>query len=252
MTTWLDTEAGWADLAADAERSGAPVGWDTETYGHNVKESSPAFRARVDVWSLGVARWRRGVTAAPVYEGYVLPADALRRGPLRALLESPRVVKVAHNARHDLHAAANEGVTVAGVTDTLETARLAYPGLPSYTLKALRVAVLGKPAREGFRDLTRPEPVRRDRARVVCVCGKSGCRRKSEGHVQWTETVTTWTKGVPVPVEAIVPGHPRWTEKLEYAAEDAVDAPELWWALRARVDRLATTLPPLPWEAPCT
>lgn len=226
------------------------MGWDTETYGHDVKTSSPAFRAVVDVWSLALRTPEVSPRGYHMARGCVLPREALERGPLRAVLQDPGVVKVAHNARHDLHAAENHGVIVRGVRDTLETARLVWPARDgeriSYNLKALRVSVLGKDGRDGFKALTAPStrtiqvPCRR------CVCGDPGCRRRKAPHSQ-VETTKDKTVNEPCPIEAITPGHPRWAAKLAYAAEDAVDALELAEVEDFRLGELAARLPELPW-----
>lgn len=245
MTRFLATPGEWADLAAVIRDLGV-CGWDTETYGHNVKTSTPAYRARVDEWSLAVRTDRvtpRGYRAAV---GWGLPLEALVSGPLRGVLEDPGVQKIAHNARHDLHAAENHGVAVRGVRDTLETARLVWPHLREFGLKALRVAVLGKPGRDGFKALTAPL----ETAVLVpyrgCPCGLKGCRRtKAPHHLETLEK--TVMKKYPCPIESIVPGHPRRAEKEAYMIEDSVDALELAEVEDARLAELGARLPELPW-----
>lgn len=236
---WVTDPKDWAAIAELAHRAGA-IGWDSETYGHNVKKSSPAFRAKIDVWSLAM------VGKDGEWHGVVLPVEALEAGPLRGVLEDPDIVKYAHNANHDLHAAANYGVTVRRVVDTLSSARLAWPGLLSYTLKALRVDILGKPERETFKQLTRPVIERIPYDRLVCVCCKKGCRKKSYPHVQFAEPRYK-EKKVKIDIDGIVPGHKRWLEKCDYAAADAEDAPELGVAAAKRLDELCLKLPELPW-----
>ena len=123
IPVWADKPEDWARLAALARAAGH-VGWDSETTGHNVKKTSPAFRAKIDVWSLALK-------VGDSWRGVVLPLEALVASELRGVLEDPGIVKDAHNARHDLHSAENHGVIVRGVYDTLEGARLAFPGLKS-------------------------------------------------------------------------------------------------------------------------
>lgn len=235
---YLTNPADWDRLAALCRAAGR-CGWDTETTGHNVKKSSPAFRARVDVWSLALP-------SKGVWRGMVLPREALTHSSLRAMLEDPSVVKDAHNARHDLHAAENHGVIVRGVYDTLEACRMAWPGLKSYTLKALRVEVLGKPERDTYKYLTRPMVQRTPYESQACMCCAPGCRKKSFPHVQ-IATTKYKEKRVKLDIADIGPGHERWRAKLDYAAADAEDSPELAEAAVARRLVLCTTLPELPW-----
>lgn len=238
MTRWVTDPADWAKLATLVRERGH-MGWDSETTGHNVKETSPAFRAEIDMWSLALK-------TGDDWVGVVLPREALVSGPLRSVLEDPAVIKDAHNARHDVHAADNYGVTVRGVYDTLEGARLAFPGLASYTLKALRVEVLHKPERETFKQLTRPMIERTAVNSVACVCCKKGCRKKSYPHVQYVVPKYKERK-VLLDIGDIGPDHERWAEKLAYAAADAEDAPELGEAVRAKLVSLCVKLPELPW-----
>lgn len=231
---WVNHPGHWLEVADLCHRAGV-CGWDTETYGHDVHTSSPAYRARIDVWSLATADG-----------AWVLPAEALVSPALRGLLEDPDVVKVAHNARHDLHAAENAGVTVRGVYDTLEPARVCWPQHREFHLKALRVSVLGKPARDGFKELTAPQVENEYRWVTRCTCGDPGCRRRKAPHDP-VPAVKVIPHKIPCPIESIGPGHPRWQAKLEYAAEDAVDALDLFARVKVRLAQLADTIPELPW-----
>ena len=51
---YLDQPEQW-DAVVKACLEKKVVGLDTETYGHNVKTSTPAFRAKIDVWSLALS-----------------------------------------------------------------------------------------------------------------------------------------------------------------------------------------------------
>lgn len=245
MSQFLADPADWAALAAVIRDLGV-CGWDTETYGHNVKESTPAFRAKIDEWSLAVRTDSPHPMGYRRARGWALPLAALLGGPLRAVLEDQGVVKVAHNARHDLHAAENYGVVVRGIRDTLETARLAYPHLREYNLKALRVTVLGKSGRDTFADLTRPLEVPETSVIRRCLCGVKGCRKSKAPHKLEDVTVTKVRK-VPCPIESIVPGHPRRAAKEQYMVDDAEDGLELDEVLTTRLAALGRALPELPW-----
>lgn len=242
---FLSDPGAWADLAAVIRDAGV-CGWDTETYGHDVRTTTPAYRALVDEWSLAVPTGAISPRGHRVWRGFGLPRTALESGPLRAVLEDLGVPKIAHNARHDVHGAANHGVTVRGWVDTLETARLVWPGRLSYGLKALRVDVLGKPGRDGFKDLTAPQIVKDFKPYRGCRCGLKGCRRSKSPHLL-EDLVKEVERKVPCPIEGITPGHPRRAAKESYMIEDAVDAGELWDVARARLVAVGRALPELPW-----
>lgn len=234
MSTWVAGEPAWEPIWSAIESTRA-FAWDTETYGHNVKETSPAYRAEVDVWSVAVRD-----------RSWVLPAFALDHDVWQYLFANPAIQKVGHNVRHDLHALANRGVEVRGLYDTLEGARLAWPGRRSYTLKSLRVEVLGKPTRELFADITAPDIIEIPHFSTVCVCCKPGCRKKSWPHAQFPSYKPKFQKQG-VTVEGIGPLHPRWARKLAYAAADAEDAFDLKAAVDERIGVLSIRLPELPW-----
>jgi hypothetical protein len=242
------------EALATVIREARLCGWDTETYGHNVRESTPAFRAKIDEWSLAV----RLVSAPPTARGYrpcvgfALPLSALLSGPLRAVLEDPIVVKVAHNARHDVHAAANYGVVVRSVRDTLDLARLVYPHLKEFNLKALRQSALGKPVRDTFRILTEDEVTQVPVPYLACLCGKPGCRRSKRDKKTGEEhrlvgCMKYKTVKVPVGIQDIVPGHKRQQAKIDYMVDDAVDGLELDELLEYRLTEMSARVPVLPW-----
>lgn len=264
MKVWpyLDTPDQW-DAAIAYIRETGTAGLDTETYGHNVKESSPAYRAKIDVWSIAVLD-----PDAPIHpRGYqpgraaVLPAAALDYPAWRDVLADLAVEWVLHNAGHDKHSLENHGIKLGRIWDTLEASRLLWPGLGSYALKPLRSALLGKPEREGFKELTASEKrtvtenVTKVQTFKICSCGVEKCKKKKPGwdHVK-TEGTRTWVeprekeRTFAVPIESIGPGHPRWARKLNYAGDDAVDGLELWQLCATRTAQLDSSLPNLPWR----
>jgi CDGSH-type Zn-finger protein len=259
MSAYLDQPAQWDALTEAALRKGV-MGLDTETYGHNVRESSPAFRAKIDVWSVALQSDELAPIGYHRARGAVLPASALDHPGLRRVLTGGEVLLVLHNAGHDQHSMANHGVELAPVYDTLEATRLLWPRLGLYTLKMLRQTILGKAARESFKELTAPEKrevkeqVERHKGVHVCSCGVVKCKKKKPdgAHIK-TEATVTWLEEVTklrtfnVPIESIGPGHPRFLRKIEYAADDAVDAVELREMCDKRAAYLDAKLPGLPW-----
>jgi len=253
---WLQKPSEWAAVA-EAIRTQGIMGCDTETFGHNVKTSTPAFRASIDVWSLALRTVDLHPYGYHIARACVLPAAAAEYPALKSILEDPRILKVFHNAHHDEHAFANHGIHLAGVYDTLETIRLYYPeragvGAGGYRLKPLRFALLGKPEREGFKELTSPQEESYEVQKEVgcCVCGVPKCKKRKEPHGR-TVRIDTHIKvrKIPCPIEGIIPGHPRWERKLDYAGDDAADALELYEMCTQRGIMLESKLPELPWES---
>lgn len=253
MTRWLTDPAQWS-RAADIARAAGTVGWDSETFGHEVTETTAPWRARVHVWSLGVLTAQRHPLGHRVASGAVFPREALFHGPLRAVLEDPAVVKVAWNAPHDVHAAANEGVTVRGAVDGLQRLRVQRPDLGRWGLKSV-CHLVGRtlstfesvvthtrpdwsPARLCVHDLDEVAPDHvwwTGPERVAAAPAGGWCRRRhpKKAALVWGEVTG------PVALETIVPGHPRHPALVEYAAEDAVTAAELW----DRMDRTTERAP---------
>ncbi len=104
------------------------ISLDTETYWNPDKSTSVSL---VQI-------------AAPL--GDVLVIDALVVGvePLRALIESPDVRMVAHNARFDEGVLQGAGLSPHGFIDTLSMARMAL-SLASYSLASVSEHLLGLP-----------------------------------------------------------------------------------------------------------
>lgn len=255
--TWqyLDTPASW-DAVVRACQEKKVVGLDTETYGHNVKTSTPAHRAKIDVWSLALSTGTLSPRGYKIARACVLPLDAALYPPMKEMLESQDILHVFHNAHHDQHSFANHGVCVGAVFDTLDAVRLVYPGLAcGYSLKPLRIELLGKQGREGFKDLTAPidEEYQVAKPAKACVCGAEKCRKTEKkwgdehSKIQIVEMVTK-TRKVPCPIESIVFGHPRWSAKLDYAGDDAADGLELYDLIQRRLREREPQLPDLPWE----
>lgn len=246
---YAPTEKEWA-LVAKACIGAGTVGLDTETYGHDVRETTAPYRAKVHVWSLAIFDGRPGggnsksSGGTRTATGVCLPAAALRSSAIRELLERPDVLKVAHNAPHDLHAIANHGTNVANCVDSLPRARLVYSDHNQFGLKYLSKAILGRVLSEYKDVLSVPNWVDSTKRVRVCVCGDSDCRKRGKEHRRedrtYTDRILRGTKLVPL--EEVQPGHPLWPGLVRYAIEDAVAALELW-------DRMENTMVPPPPDA---
>lgn len=254
--TWLylDKPEQW-DAVVKACYAKRVMGCDTETYGHNVKTSTPAFRAKIDVWSLALSTSQVSPRGYHVARACVLPLAAALYPPMKEMLESHDVLHVFHNTHHDQHAFANHGVVLGAVFDTLDAVRLLWPGLDEgYYLKPLRVNLLGKPSREGFKELTETleTQVYSTKLLKVCACGVDKCR-KTEGkwgsaHAKELEEVQVpKVVKLPCPIESITEGHVRWLRKLAYAGDDSADGLELYELVMQRLVDLGLRLPELPW-----
>jgi DNA polymerase I-like protein with 3'-5' exonuclease and polymerase domains len=234
----------WRALAARMHRARV-VGLDTEFYGLDVRKQSTVGLARVHVWSVAI----RLRSASPLgfhhCAGFVLPAAALQDPSLRAVLEDPTITKCVHNQSVDDHAIHNHGVDLRGCVNTLNLARWAWPGHVSYRLKPLMQSRLHREPICEYADVvgdTRTVAVTRTRNRkiTVCSCGTPGCRLR-KGHERRrevvTEEITTYESfEIPLPLQTIVPGHPRWELLVRYAAEDAVAAVQVWELCRLERD----------------
>jgi hypothetical protein len=264
-TPYLDTPEQWDKVVAACYQRGI-IGCDTETYGHNVKESTPAFRAKIDVWSLALATTQVHPRGYHIARACVMPLEAALYPPMKDMLESQQVLHVFHHAHHDQHSFANHGINLGLVYDTLDAVRLLWPGKDEgYTLKSLRVWLLGKELRESFKmkkhkdgsfeaGLTDPQEINElyTREVKVCSCGKEGCRltEKKWGPAHAKEFISetrTRVVKVPCPIESIKPGHVRWQRKRDYAGDDAADGLELYELVTQRILSLDSSLPALPW-----
>lgn len=243
---YLDKPEQWDKLASKLSQPAAwPLGIDSETYGQPDK-TSPAWRARVQCWSVGVYTSARHPRGYRVAQGVVLPRAALEHPGLRALLESAEVPKLAHNAPHDYHAMCNEGLVIRNLEDTLQWSRVALPGLwCGYGLKDLEVHVLGKKPRPDFKASTRldyEQTVVMKKAHRGCLCGKSPCRARVtaewwDATVGWfrPHTRVSWRVFSPSKrpatrqrdVSEMAPGCPGWDQWVAYSLADAVGVLEL-------------------------
>lgn len=250
---YLSTPSEWDDLVrrlADA----AIIGLDTEFYGVDVRRQSTCNRARVHVFSLAEFTGKRSPRGHYMARGYVLPAEALPA--VAPLLTDSSLVKVVHNRAVDDHALASHGIRLAGAVNSLSLARWCWPelvrgggfGLKALMLKLgkLPVAEFGDVVRYTREELTSSWVKKRTR---VCSCGEEGCRKRN-GHdkvevEETVEVVRTRTVRDEYPLESIVPGHPRWELLVEYAAEDAVSALELYSLLVRTSDPAAFPFAPV-------
>jgi hypothetical protein len=246
MTRFAASPEEWTKVAEVCRRAGL-IGLDSETYGHDVRKSTPVHRARIHVWSVGVLSTTLHPRGHRVASGMVLPAAALDFQPIRDVLQDDHVIKIAHNAPHDIHSFSNHGVEVVRCLDSLPRAKLMFPGRQGHGLKKLAELVSRKLTEfNKMREI--PNWVNVKKKRKICFCGDPECKesgrkklhRKSE-EVYWEEEL----RGTKLEeLENIVPGHPNWAGLVEYAAEDAVCALELWDLMDKMKPRV---LPPLPW-----
>lgn len=254
MTPYLDKPEQWAALVEHARRTKL-MGLDSETFGHDVRKASPAYRAKVHVWSIAFQTGEKDTRGYHRARGAVLPAAALEHQGVRAVLEDPTILKIAHNVHHDQHSLENHGIKLVGIRDTLALVRLAYPDralevTKGFRLKPLARDLLGKPKRDEYDDIVK-DVVLESRwvDKATCVCGDEKCRKRVEPYhakVRELEEKVT-SKNVVYALEDIVPGHKQWERLMEYAGADAVDALELDDLAMRRLAWLETKLPPVPW-----
>lgn len=225
-------------IRRETDRSGNHrLGFDTEFYGVELGKHSVLGRAKVHfasfAWDPGGAKLHpRGFTVphAAVVSREVVTESA----EFRAWVQEAGWTFLAHNAPVDAHTFYNEGLDI-NVVNTLTIARWTWPGRAraawgggGFGLDALGKDVLGEGKTESFRELfseTVEVPEVRWEKYVHCECGACGCRKRSAGHLKSRgQSQVTTTKHVerPVPLEAVVPGHPLFSRALRYAAQDAV------------------------------
>lgn len=235
MARYLDRPDQWSALAAAIRKAGI-AGIDSETVGHDPRETSPHTRAEIVYWSIAL----RSSTLSPrgYYRavGYTLPAAAMHHPELKAVLEDPLILLIAHNATYDEHAFRNAGVVLRGVLNTLSLVRLVCPGRKSVGLKGLMVDHLGRVPTGAFKELfSRPKVVERVKLKKhrvkLCSCGVDGCRKRKD-HIKvehtWEEEVREMVNAGTelIDLREIVPGHPLFELLVKYAAEDAEAALE--------------------------
>lgn len=251
---FLTTKAEW-QAVADHARKVKLMGFDTETYGHDVKTSTPAYRARIFVWSIAFRTSALSPRGYHVARGAGLPAEALDFGPLRDILEDGDILKPAHNIHHDQHALQNHGITLKGGRDTLELVRLAWPERAldkskGFRLKPLERDILGAAHRDEYKDIVEADVPEKFYIEVkTCACGESKCRkRKPPLHSKLSDfKEQTRIKHVKYPLETIVTDHPQRRRLEQYIVWDAKSSVELDELSLARLALMQKRLPPLPW-----
>lgn len=252
---WLDRPEQWDRLAGKLLAAGE-AGIDSETYNQPHK-TSPQHRARVHCWSIGVLGPTQNPRGYRQGHGVALPVSALTHYKLREALQ--QIALYAHNAPHDIHSFANEGL-VLDITDTLQWSRVAVPGKPGYGIKShgatqgLEAWALGKPDRADFLTMVKyqaTEVVTKRKTIKRCVCGAEPCRKR--GASEWFDDALGWFRPherqetvVETQTERqverryeiteFVPGHPRWDAWVAYAVADAVSGIEIVdWLRNLRV-----------------
>jgi hypothetical protein len=234
LATFAANREDWRQVALVCRRAGL-VGLDTETYGHDVEESTSPHRARVHVWSLAVLTDELHPRGHRVAGGVVLPAAALIDARIRELLEDPAVTKVAWNAPHDVHALRNHAIEVRGWVDGLPRARVQWPGFPRHGLKTVSPLVIGRELRN-YEEVLSMDVVEYVDG-IACSCqgvtvGQvfelAPCsRRGRKGHERVGVRRPVVRRRLQ-PLESVNPGHALWEGLLDYAEEDAVAALECW------------------------
>lgn len=243
--------------AIDASSArGDVTGFDTEFYGVDIGAESTCTRAKLHMFSIAIKRFPHVLTP----RGYHLADTVVALAPALPVFE-PYLVgpsrKAVHNLPVDYHCLSNSGVRLAGGINTLATARWAWPErarAEGFTLDALGEDLVGLGKAESYRELFQERVVERRstwRNETACECGNKPCRRRQSvpGHARIlnrVETVHEKEVMVPVPLEAVTPGHVLWGRAVEYAARDALLALAVYDLAQAamRVER------DVPWLTP--
>jgi hypothetical protein len=235
---YADTDAKISQVVAAALRaseSGLGIGLDTEFYGVEVGKESTVARSRLHLLSIAVPRiptqlHPRGYS---VSDAAVFTREALLHPGLRDLLQNPNIKKAVHNLPVDAHTLENEGIALGGGINTLTLARYCWPERargPGFTLDSLGIDLLGSGKLESFSDVFSEvitEYKIRTKRVTHCECGASSCRKRAitPGHrrlerIDETKIPKEVTREIPL--ESVLPGHPRWPRALAYSAQDAV------------------------------
>lgn len=237
MSVYLDTPEKWRRLNDYIlnEYSDKVIGFDTEFDGVDFSDGDNCVgRSQLDVWSLALYDGGSSPRGFDTARGYVLPRLALFA--LAPVLTSPDIKKVAHNGVVDVHTCYNLGVDVLSMVDTLNVFRFLYPGKLKYSLDALGKEYLDSGKFHSFKEIC-GEPIFVDKERevTVCSCGVEGCRlrkiRDNQVHIKSKVVVTdsVMTKKFRYrKIADITQSDPKWEAKIEYAAQDAVVALQLY------------------------
>ena len=229
MSLYLDKPAQWKKLIDFIYSDNNPIGLDSEFTGVDFDVGNNCVgRAVLDVWSIAVFNGKMHPRGYECATGYVLPRQSLFH--FKKLLEDESISKAAHNSTVDVHTFYNAGVDVRGVVDTLHLSRFTYPGKFRYGLDILSKEFLDESKFMSFHDLCSiPAFVTKQIQIKKCECGEDGCRKR-KGHVKYmvTEDVDVEHGTTDIPISDITPGHARWNDKVEYAAQDAVLALSLY------------------------
>lgn len=260
----------YAALCRQADR-GRAAGLDSEFYNCRVTTESTVARSKLHLWSVAINRYPLQLHPRGYYiaDAAVLPVDSLEHRGLRDWLESD-APKAIHNLPVDAHTFGNHGIVVGGAINTLARARFCWPErargfpvAPGFDLDGLGSDILGigktedgwvsedwwrkhgHPADPAIFVVINDEVVRRKVRAEVCSCGVKKCRKR-KGHsrpvTEVKEIVRKW--GGYIPLEEVVPGHPRWERAVAYAARDSV----LALALNDRMDQKMLERIPFPWS----
>lgn len=250
---YVDEPSKWPILAEHLRRAGE-FGYDTETYGQPDK-TSPAWRAKVHCFSIGVLTKIKTQWGYHKAVGVVCPVDAFTCRELVDVFTDPTINKWAHNAPHDYHSTVNMGVDIRGLHDSLQWFRVAYPGRNGYGLKQIAQWALGYGPRPTFTEMVtyaNLEVTARGRVEKGCVCGVKPCHQRSnkqflaDDGVYCYHTRVTWKRFTPIskvvdrryevtdfykgatlkPLRWNNASHDRWEEWLNYSAEDAIQGIE--------------------------
>lgn len=229
MSLYLDTPKKWSKLIAHIRDNKEPIGFDTEFTGVDFDAGNNCVgRSVLDVWSLAIYTGELHPRGYERAVGYVLPRQSLEH--FKELLEDETVIKAAHNAIVDIHTCYNAGVDVNGVVDTLHLCRFAFPGKFRYGLDILSKEFLDESKFMSFHDLCSiPAYVTKQVKVKKCECGEDGCRKR-KGHTKYVviEEVDVQHGTTTIPISDIGECHDRWLDKVDYAAQDAVLALELY------------------------
>lgn len=236
MTAYLTEQKQWDKLINYILSHDEPIGWDTEFDGVDFDNGDNCIgRSILDVWSLALYDGEYHPRGYRTARACVLPAVALPY--FKPVLSNTKIKKAAHNASVDVHTAWNVGVDVTGVIDTLSLARYVLPGRMLYGLDVLGRELLDIGKFIKFKDLF-SEPVMKTEVVKKCWCDVPNCKKRKYPHEKYYESVLVETKKRSLIACADVgPTHPKWNDKLEYSAQDAVLALSLYDYLITKLEK---------------